>query len=263
MLDLLLLVLKNNKMNKKNSCFLSVIILFTLFSFSQKKGGEIIYKIESIKNIVNEKTISKSDIERKTALNFMNESLNLNVSKFSFRLKFNTTESTFKLIDVLESDSDFDKGYKMAKILSQADNSYYTDKETNIRIISKNAYGKDVKIKSFLDFDKWILTNNTKKIGAYLCNEATTILEVQNNKGIFKKVITAWYTLDIPYNFGPKGYGSLPGLILELSEGSFKYFVSKIKLNTLVKIEKPSEINLIKQEELDSIGKERTKKRNN
>ena len=239
------------------------IIFFSLFSFSQKKRGEVIYKIETIKKIVNEKTISKSDTERKKALNFMNESLNLNVAKFSFRLKFNTTESAFKLIDVLESDSDFDKGYKMAKILSQADNSYYTDKETNIRIISKNAYGKDVKIKSFLDSDKWILTNNTKKIGAYLCNEATTILEVQNNKGTFKKVITAWYTLDIPYNFGPKGYGSLPGLILELSEGSFKYYVSKIKLNTLVKIEKPSEINLIKQEELDSIGKERTKKRNN
>ena len=128
---------KNNKMNKKNRCLLSVIILFTLFSFSQKKGGEIIYKIEPIKNFVNEKTISKSDIETKKALNFMNESLSLNVSKFSFRLKFNTTESTFELIDVLESDNNFDKGYKMAKILSQADNSYYTDKETNIRIISK------------------------------------------------------------------------------------------------------------------------------
>jgi GLPGLI family protein len=159
----------------------------------------------------------------------------------------------------LESDANFDKSYKMAKILSQADNSYYTDKKTNKRIISKNAYGKDVKIKSFLDSNKWILSNNTKKIGQYLCYEATTIVEVKNNKGIFKEIVTAWYTQDIPYNFGPKGYGSLPGLILELSEGSFKYYASKIKLNTEINLKKPSEINLINQEELDSIGSNKIK----
>ena len=38
-----------------------------------------------------------------------------------------------------------------------------------------------------------------------------------------EETITAWYTLDIPVNNGPSRYHGLPGLILEVNDGSDNY----------------------------------------
>lgn len=54
----------------------------------------------------------------------------------------------------------------------------------------------------------WNLTSNEKKIGEYLCKEAT--LNFGGRKW------TAYYTEEIPLNFGPYIFNGLPGLILEI-----------------------------------------------
>ena len=43
--------------------------------------------------------------------------------------------------------------------------------------------------------------------------------------------MTAWFAPSLPYSFGPKNYYGLPGLILELTEGSTTYIVTKIELS--------------------------------
>lgn len=53
--------------------------------------------------------------------------------------------------------------------------------------------------------------------------------------------MTAWYTPEIPVNQGPENYWGLPGLILEINDGTTTILCSKIVLNAKEKVEiKPS-----------------------
>lgn len=101
-----------------------------------------------------------------------------------------------------------------------------------IAIRSKNKMHKEIYYKSSLqdtilmksnigDQSYWIKdtlpalvwdTNytDTKIIQNYKCKKATTIFRGSS--------IIAYYTLDIPYPFGPFKFGGLPGLILEIGE---------------------------------------------
>ena len=54
-------------------------------------------------------------------------------------------------------------------------------------------------------------------------------------------VVTAWYTPEIPVNQGPENYWGLPGLILEINDGSTTILCSKVVLNAKDKVDiKPS-----------------------
>jgi GLPGLI family protein len=54
----------------------------------------------------------------------------------------------------------------------------------------------------------WALQEETKKIGSFVCNKATTTFRGRN--------YTAWYSLDIKGSFGPWKFQGLPGMILEV-----------------------------------------------
>ena len=98
------------------------------------------------------------------------------------------------------------------------------------------------------------MENETKQIGAYLCYKATSEQVVVNSKGTFKHPIVAWYCPNIPFNFGPKGYSGLPGLILELQIRNITWGVTKIELSKENKIiEKPKKGKLITEEEFKKI----------
>ena len=85
---------------------------------------------------------------------------------------------------------------------------------------------------------------------------ASTTKIVKNSKGIFEKPVIAWYAPEISLNYGPKGYGNLPGLILELQEGEFKYYAAKITLNPKKKINIniPSKGELLTEKEFEARG---------
>ncbi|MGY0427034.1 MAG: GLPGLI family protein, partial [Polaribacter sp.] len=67
--------------------------------------------------------------------------------------------------------------------------------------------------------------------------------------------VIAWYTLEIPYSFGPTKYNGLPGLILELKNRQAKIYASKILLNKkkTKEIKKPKKGIEITQRKYDSI----------
>ncbi|RLD60552.1 MAG: GLPGLI family protein, partial [Bacteroidetes bacterium] len=67
----------------------------------------------------------------------------------------------------------------------------------------------------------WKLTNETKIILGYTCYKAT-----HNREGGNPVIVTAWYCPEIPYQFGPKGYAGLPGLILEIVLGGKTTFTA-------------------------------------
>ena len=79
-----------------------------------------------------------------------------------------------------------------------------------------------------------------------------------------RKVI-AWYTPEIPYNFGPKDYNGLPGLILELQEDNLLISASKISIKLKEKklIKTPTQGKKVTLREYDSIVKAIYYKRRN
>ncbi|RXM45981.1 GLPGLI family protein [Flavobacterium sp. YO12] len=66
--------------------------------------------------------------------------------------------------------------------------------------------------------------------------------------------VIAWYCPTIPLSYGPKEFGGLPGLILELHDDKIVYLVSKIDINSNLDI-KINEVKgkIITEENFDKI----------
>lgn len=80
--------------------------------------------------------------------------------------------------------------------------------------------------------NNWVLTDETKLIGDYLCYKATNTYKVFNKTKTFEHPVIAWYCPKLPYQYGPNGYGNLPGLVLELQVRNIVYGAKNIKLNS-------------------------------
>ncbi len=142
-------------------------------------------------------------------------------------------------------------------------------------------FGKEFVIKDDLIKQEWIITDETKNIGEYLCIKATRMIPVSETakakyqeelekfeaKGnaLFRPIepkdrnIVAWFTPQIPLGHGPSDYFGLPGLILEVHDGNLTYLASKIQLNPKDKIEigLPNTKKAIKKDAFDAIKKEK------
>jgi len=127
--------------------------------------------------------------------------------------------------------------------------------------------GKRFLIKDTIPNFKWELSSETKNIGRYTCYKATfsreedqTHLSMEDGEAKESTtkvtvVTTAWYTIEVPVSNGPKEFGGLPGLILELKEGELTIVCTEIVLNSSDKIliqepKKGKEISEIKYKEI-------------
>lgn len=169
--------------------------------------------------------------------------------KVVFSLLFNKQESIFKMNKILNNESE--SFLKMAQGPDGAGAFYNSNKE-NIRQL--NAFGQEFIISK--SKYKWVITREKKKIGNYTCYKATTIEKVKTRNGIKNHLVTAWFTPKINVPFGPLGYNSLPGLILELEVRNYKYYATKINLNPKEKIQitKPTKGKKVTQEEFYDIA---------
>ncbi len=145
-------------------------------------------------------------------------------SEIDFSLVLNDSISFFYLEKKLFSDN-------RAVIFALTDVKYYgrimQQTKNYITEELQEAFGKFLVSRSY---HEWELLDETKMIGDYLCFKATTFYTTTNPKGkVFKHNFTAWYTPQLPYKFGPAGYGNLPGLIIELQGKNFTYGVKKIE----------------------------------
>jgi len=74
------------------------------------------------------------------------------------------------------------------------------------------------------------------------------------------KVVTAWFTMDIPISNGPGIYQGLPGLILELNEGKITILCNKIEMNPEeFEIEKPKKGKEISSKDFDDLQEKKSK----
>jgi GLPGLI family protein len=131
-------------------------------------------------------------------------------------------------------------------------------------------YGKQFLIKDSLISRKWELVNETKNIGDYTCFKAiykdsitsTTFTdngEMEETKK--ERITTAWYTPQIPVNNGPQDFEGLPGLILEINDGSLTLVCTKIVINPKDKtdIVEPSKGKEVTSKEFQAIMDKKNK----
>lgn len=173
-------------------------------------------------------------------------------------LKFDSNTAYFFTEDGLEKETG--SGHKMALLHLDIDGPYYVDLKNKEILQEKEAFGKNYLVEE--DFSikfKWSISSESKKIGNYKVYKATTVEVVENSKGTFESEVIAWFAPDIPFGFGPIGYGGLPGLILELKvESNFQahYFVTTIEFGREASsVEIPSNRKRISPEELDGMYK--------
>ncbi len=160
--------------------------------------------------------------------------------------------------------------------------------------VDKEVFGKEFLIKDSLPKYDWKLEGESRMIGNYNCFKATAVVPIDesdfrnfrfrgnrnedDNKETQKdstkttstnlmeqwempkeKIITAWYSPEIPVNQGPENYWGLPGLILEVNDGKTIILCSKLVLNTKEKVDikAPTKGKEVSQKEFDETVKKK------
>ncbi|MGY5847963.1 GLPGLI family protein [Salegentibacter sp. HM20] len=135
--------------------------------------------------------------------------------QLKYNLRFNESESLFFLDDMMEKDN----SQILALATGPFQGSYYQNNKSGKILWQLDSYDGTYLIS--LKSPEWQLVNENKIINGYSCYKATT--KVNNN------IIIAWYSSEIPLNYGPLGYNGLPGLILSLKIRGEKFTFQKIE----------------------------------
>ena len=158
-----------------------------------------------------------------------------------------TTNELIRSNDPLIRKKTLDSAEKNYGINKQYTNYFLFKLDNEIYVIGNIIIKKKILV-------DWKLHSETKKIQDFVCYKATAVIEIINSVGIFKRNVVAWYCPKIPVSFGPKGYGGLPGLILEFEEKNITFGAKKITLNpTNIIIEKPSKYKRVSEIEYEKM----------
>lgn len=206
---------------KKTILFISIFLIFN-YANSQSLNGYIEYSL----NIGDDEELSKGELGHS-----FNEAKE-NSSYITFILEFNQNEMNFytNSVEVDGVKTSFSKAF------SGVNGVYYRKIKDSIVLNSIDDYviGKII-LKKKIKVD-WKLHNETKKIQDFICYKASTTIKYNNGVGNFQKKLIVWYCPKIPYSYGPKGYGELPGIILEFQENNVVIGAKKIVFNKETKI---------------------------
>ncbi|WP_339833293.1 GLPGLI family protein [uncultured Flavobacterium sp.] len=199
------------------------LIFITLNSFSQDKLVVYNFKLLEDKKFMENKTLG--DLYKKGIEQAKHIKLNL---------EFNDTIARFKMQETMSAE---ENNRNMAVAFCNCKEDIYI---YNYKVYRSNTEGL-FKKNEFLIIDSlnmnWKFLNESKLIDGYECYKATNEYIVINSKGELRHPVVAWYCPQLPYSFGPVGYGGLPGLILELQVRNNVFGVEKIILDH--KIEEP------------------------
>jgi GLPGLI family protein len=191
-------------------------------NLNAQTSGYVEYKSEIVSQVIDTTKI-KNDNVKKMMLQTV-----LKMKKVmpyaTYELKFNNKKSIFKIMKKMSVDNTID--FDNVAGFSDADGEFFTDIDNELRLRKIKAWNNEHLIRSSLP--KWKIINTKKIILGYECIKATTQKQLDN--GDFIEVIT-WFTKDLPYNFGPKEYAGLPGLILEIEERGIRFYATQVDLN--------------------------------
>lgn len=198
------------------------LLLFTNFLFAQ--SGIVVYSIQ-LDTTGNEKMKSGlTDYWVETDRKIKEYAI-----KQQFELRFNKNQSSFKNIESLNSDSNFDESIiSLAKSIYTSADDVYINLSTNIELRKMR---DGILVRDSIN-KNWEILNESKKIGDYLCYKAILSRPFINGSGESRISKTeAWFAPSLPYSFGPKEFCGLPGLILELlADRATTFIATKITI---------------------------------
>ena len=193
---------------KKNSTL--VIVTFTLLltqiAFCQDTVKHVTYGIELKKSKDNNQIQYDgfiSDVESKLKQVTFDLNYNSSVAKFSMNANSLSKEDTSAILDIADM---------LGKV-------YYN------KVNCDTIYSTNEKFKNFKDYTcfsiiktEWMISYEKKIINDFECTKAVCTLEKNDGDGEKTKLydIVAWFCPKIKTSFGPKSYGGLSGLIMEL-----------------------------------------------
>ncbi|RXG29174.1 GLPGLI family protein [Leeuwenhoekiella marinoflava] len=229
----------------KNKFSIYFILMLPLLSFAQINTGEIYYQV-SIDIEKNIKEIDKKDLS--PMVKMMMRDTYKNTKPVELILYFDKKYSLSRA--VLDLDKP-DEGVKILEIVSGVKYEVYTSQSPHQILKSGGSLG-NVLVEETLP--QWTLLDETKNIGIYTAYQAQGYKMVEGSKGIVKRDFIAWYTPEIPVQYGPYLYSGLPGLILEVQVGEdlvFKATDITINGDEAVEINIPK-YKIITQEEANA-----------
>lgn len=207
----------------------------------------------------------------------------------TYILNFDRTSSIYKEEEKLEANNSQGGMRMMMASMTGGGGTYHKDVKEKVFTVDKEFMGKEFLVKDSLLVYNWQMSGETKKIGDYTVYKAIAIIPVdgsdltnfrprqsienkleeskqtdkeksnsEQKTNFFsqmelpkEKTITAWYTPEIPINQGPEGYWGLPGLILEVNDGTTTIVCSKVVINPKDKldIKAPKKGKIVSQKE--------------
>ena len=205
-------------------------------------------------------------------------------------LTFDKTKSIYKQEETLDAPGS-GGGRGWGRMMAASGGPVYKDVVSKKSLQSTEFMGKKFLISNDQDNIKWVMQNESKMIGSYLCFKATAQVKKpktmtsawrnaendskkskendndndQTNTKVEKldevvvnaeiETITAWYTPQIPVSHGPAEYGGLPGLILELTNDRTVMLCTKVVMNPekRIDISEPTKGEFVTKSEFENI----------
>ncbi len=259
-----------------------LISSFLLMGFLAK-AQEFQGKAEYFSKRIMKKKTEKIEVQKNEPLDpELQKEIEIAIKKATekqYVLTFNKTECLYEEEQKLDEPKP-SSGTSFSITFSGGGKKYLNTRDKN-SIVEDEIFGKEFLIVEPLVQPEWKLIDETKKIGDYNCFKAELVIPVSEKQkkeyeeflkkeekkpALFKmekpedKVITAWYTPEIPVNFGPDNYWGLPGLILEVSEEKLIILCSKVVLSNKekTKIKAPNTGEKVSQKKFDEIQKKKT-----
>ncbi|MEO1253601.1 MAG: GLPGLI family protein [Bacteroidota bacterium] len=261
-------------MNHSKKSFTVLIgVLISIFIIHSTKAQ----KFEGIATYMSDRDMGELSISGKQFSKATQDQLQAQLKKQfqkEYELSFNLTESLWKEVESLDSGPAKANANGVSITITSGDASTYKNTSKKSYIESKESFSKRFLISDELKERKWKMTGATKKIGSYVCYEATyenirekktfsISDETKKNKTVTDTtLITAWYTPEIPVPQGPDKYWGLPGLILEITDGKLSYLCTKVVLNPEkgIDIKVPDKGKEISPEEYAKLAEEMAEK---
>ncbi len=247
--------------------------MFTNFLLSQDFNGKATYKSQRKMNIELDSMQMNDDMQKQMMAMLKKQ------FEREYNLDFTINESVYKQAENLDKPANTNAGGIQIMVAGDgAGDVLYKNIKENRYTTQSDLFGKLFLIQDELEQPDWTLEKETKNIGQYTCFKAT-FKRIVNSTGTMRMVVnpideseeqdvnkveqtvTAWYTLQIPVKHGPGNYSGLPGLILEVNDGSESILCSKIIINPRdnVDVEEPNKGKKVNQEEFEAIREKKMK----
>lgn len=195
-----------------------LVIFCLLFFVCYSQSGVINFKVEKLENEDKIKKDTPKGLvkiirDREKQLKYVN-----------VQLSFNEKNSIFKTKETMGNDATF----SLESILRVTSTSeqYYVDLPARKSYKISKFRGDFLSLSN--EMPEWEITNSSKIILGYRCVKATTSVTNFNKS---KRKIIAWFAKDLPFNFGPKTYFGLPGLILEIEDFGYRFYATTIDVS--------------------------------